>query len=513
MESVSRGKIAKNTLLLYFRMLFVMGVTLYTSRVILEVLGIDDFGIYQTVGGIVGMLTFVNSALSTGTSRFITFELGKNDKERLKRTFSTTVTMQLFLAIIIVTIAETIGVWFVKNKLQIDAEVMPAALWAYHLSILTTVFNLISVPFVASIISHERMGIFAYLGIFDACAKLGIVYLLTIGDLNRLVFYAFLLLMVQVIVTVFYVVYCVRHFSETRYQLMFDRKIFGDIAGFSGWSLFATSSIALNNQGVLILLNMFFSPAVVTARAISLQVNNAANQFVSNFRTAVNPQIIKQYAAGNYDESKSLLLSSTKYSFYMMLILGLPICLGARSLLEVWLKEVPDYTVIFLQLVIIQSLFQVFDTSFYTALYAKGDLKANALISPTLGFLMFPIVYILFKTGASPIALSWASLIMYALLGLVVKPILLIRIVDYRWKEIWSVFRPCLWVTIIAGACSVLVSSSVDTSGMTGLIITTCISLGITMPTIYFLGLNKAMREKIKNMIFSKFKLHVGIKQ
>lgn len=368
-------------------------------------------------------------------------------------------------------------------------------------------------PFVASIISHERMSIFAYMGIFDACAKLGIVYLLTIGNLNRLVLYAFLLLMVQVIVTMFYIIYCVRHFSETRYRLIFDRKIFRDIAGFSGWSLFASSSIALNNQGVLILLNMFFSPAIVTARAISLQVNNAANQFVSNFRTAVNPQIIKQYAAGNYRESKALLLSSTKYSFYMMLILSLPICLGAKSLLEVWLKETPDYTVIFLQLVVVQSLFQVFDTSFYTALYAKGDLKANALISPILGFLMFPIVYVLFKAGASPITLSWASLIMYALLGLVVKPLLLIKIVDYNLKEILSVFRPCFLVAIVAGLCSVVAVSIVDASGIVGLILTTGISLCVTLPTIYFLGLNKTMRDKTKNMIASKLKLHARIRQ
>lgn len=501
MESVSKGKIAKNTLFLYFRMLFVMGVTLYTSRVILEVLGIDDFGIYQTVGGIVGMLTFVNSALSTGTSRFITFELGKKDSDRLKRTFSTTVTMQLLLALVIVIFAETVGVWFVRNKLQIDAAVMPSALWAYHLSILTTVFNLISVPFIASIISHERMSVFAYLGIFDVCAKLGVVYLLTIGGFNRLVFYAFLLLMVQVIVTLFYIIYCVRHFSETRYRLMFDRKIFRDIAGFSGWSLFASSSVALNNQGVLILLNMFFSPAIVTARAISLQVNNAANQFVSNFRTAVNPQIIKQFAAGNYDESKALLLSSTKYSFYMMLILSLPICLGAKPLLEVWLKEVPDYTVIFLQLVIIQSLFQVFDTSFYTALYAKGDLKANALISPTLGFLMFPVVYVMFKCGASPIALSWASLIMYALLGLLVKPMLIIKIANYTWREIWSVFRPCLIVSLVSGVMAYYLTSLISNNGFSGLCLITVISLGISIPSIYLLGLTAAMRSKIRNTI------------
>ena len=506
MEQVSKGRIAKNTVFLYFRMLFVMAVSLYTSRVILEILGVDDFGIYQTVGGIVGMLTFINSALSTGTSRFITFELGKNDIRSLTTTFSTTVTMQLFLILLIVIVAETAGVWFVNHKLQIPEGSRQPALWAYHLSIATTAFSLLSVPYLASIIAHERMNLFAYLGIYEVCAKLGIVYLLTLSDINRLIFYALLLLLVQISVTTFYIIYCIRNFKECRCSLIFDRDTFKQIAGFSGWSLFSSTSIALNNQGVLVLLNMFFSPAVVTARAISLQVNNAANQFVSNFRTAVNPQIIKQYAAGNYDESKALLLSSTKYSFYMMFLLSLPICIGAEPLLHVWLKDVPDYAVIFLQLVVIQSLFQVFDTSFYTALYAKGDLKANALISPTVGFVMFPVVYLLFKWGASPVALSWASLVMYAILGLIIKPILIVKIVNYKWKEIFDVYKPCILISVVSGTLTYLLTRQIDDTGFAGLCAMTAISLGISIPTIYFLGLTKSMREKLISVALSRLK-------
>lgn len=501
MERSDKGKIAKNTLLLYFRMLFVMGVSLYTSRVVLEILGIDDYGIYQSVGGIVGMLTFVNSALSTGTSRFITFELGRNDSEKLHQTFSTIVSIQLILIGLIIIVAETVGVWFVNNKLQIPSESHSAALGAYHLSIFTTAVSLVSVPFLASIIAHERMNIFAYLGIYEVSAKLGVVYLLTIGDFNRLVLYASLLLVIQISLTVFYTIYCIKHFKECHYRPILNLPIFKEIAGFSGWSLFAATSIALNNQGVLVLLNMFFSPAVVTARSISLQVNNAANQFVNNFRTAVNPQIVKQYAAGNYQESKNLLLSSTKYSFFMMFLLSLPICLGARPLLEVWLKEVPEYTVIFLQLVVVQSLFQVFDTSFYTALYAKGDLKVNALISPTLGFITFPLVYILFKDGASPVALSWASLGLYAILGLVVKPILIIKIANYNWPEIWSVYRPCITVSFISSFLAYLTSQFIPLIGFPRLCAITFVCLFISIPTIYYLGLNKAMRLKVINTL------------
>ena len=285
---------------------------------------------------------------------------------------------------------------------------------------------------------------------------------------------------------------------------MLNRSIFKEVVGFSSWSLFASSSIALNNQGILVLLNMFFSPAVVTARTISLQVNNAANQFVTNFRTAVNPQIVKQYAAGNVEGSKSLLLASTKYSYYMMFLLSLPICLGAKPLLEIWLEEVPDYTVVFLQIVIVQSLFQVFDTSFYTVLYAKGDLRLNALISPTVGFIMFPIVYLMFKFGASPIALSWASLIMYALLGLVIKPLLIIKIADYHWSDILMVFKPCLVITVISAGMAYLLTSRISHSGIAGLILIVIVCLAVSVPTIYFFGLTPAMRKKIVSVISSR---------
>ena len=504
MQASNKGRIAKNTLFLYFRMLFVMAVSLYTSRVVLEILGIDDYGIYQSVGGIVGMLTFINSALSTGTSRFITFELGRNNPEKLHQTFSTIFSLQLILIGIIILVAETVGVWFVNNKLQIPTGAHTAALGAYHLSIFTTAVSLLSVPYLAAIIAHERMNVFAYIGIFEVSAKLGVVYLLTVGNFNRLIFYASLLLIVQLLLTGFYIFYCLKHFKECHYQPILNKKIFKDIFGFSGWSLFAASSTALNNQGVLVLLNMFFSPAVVTARAISLQVNNAANQFVSNFRTAVNPQIVKQYAAGNEAESRSLLLSSTKYSFYMMYMLSLPICIGARPLLEVWLKVVPDYTVIFLQIVIVQSLFQVFDTSFYTALYAKGDLKLNALISPSVGFMMFPIVYLLFKHGASPVALSWASLIMYAIVGLIIKPWLIVKIAGYNWKEIIGVFRPCLIVSLIATSIAYLISRALCQGALLRLALIVMICLCTSCVVIYYFGLSRPVRKKLTNIVIDK---------
>ena len=334
-------------------MMFTMVISLFTSRIILQKLGVDDYGIYQAVGGVVGFLSFINGALSTGSSRFLTYALGEGNVEKFKRTFSTTLNIHILIAILIVIVAETIGLWFLYHKMVIAPDRLSAAVYTYHLSILTAVFTLTQVPYNATIVAHEKMSIYAYMSIFEVSAKLLICYLLTIGNFDRLMMYATLLLVVQVGCMCFYRFYCTHHFEEARFSFSFDKKIFKEIAGFSGWSMFANASIALNSQGVLILLNMFFAPAVVAARAISLQVNMAANQFVSNFRQAANPQIVKKYASGDYEGSKHLLLESTKYSYYMMYLIALPVCLLAYPLLKLWLGVVPDYTVPFLQIVIV----------------------------------------------------------------------------------------------------------------------------------------------------------------
>ena len=486
-------------------MMVTMIISLYTSRVVLKILGVDEYGIYQAVGGIVGFLSFISNALSTGSSRFITFGLGENDKDKLKRIFSTTLTAHIVLAGAIVILAETLGLWFLHNKLVIAEERLGAAEFVYHLSILTAFFSLTQVPYGACIIAHEKIVVYAYVSIIEAVLQLVIVYLLNIGDFDKLKLYALLLCILQIGTIIFYRIYCVKRFEEARFKILIDKKIFKEIARFSSWSLFANGSIALNNQGILILLNMFFSPAVVTARSISLQVNMAANQFVSNFQTAANPQIVKRYAAKDYEGSKRLLLETTKFSYYLMILLSLPICLCAESLLTIWLDEVPEYTVVFLQIIIIQSLFCVFDTSFYRALFAKGRLKENALLSPTLGFMQFPIVYFMFTAGGSPVTLSWASLIMYALLGLVVKPILLIKIVDYTWKDIFSVFVPCFKVT--AGAVILPICASLylqSDNQIVSLLVISGISILSVGLAVWFLGLNREMKAKVVEIVKNK---------
>lgn len=318
-------RIAKNTIYLYFRMILTMLIALYTSRVILEKLGVDDYGIYNAVGGIVGFLSFLNSALATGSSRFLTFELGVGDEEKLKRIFSSLLTVHIILAGIVALIAETVGLWFLYHKMVIPPDRMQVAVYAFHISILTSVLTITQVPYGATIISHERMNVYAYASIFEVSAKLGICYLLGYGNVDRLILYAFLIFIVQAILIVFYRFYCRYHFSETKFSFIWDKSILKPVLSFSGWSLFADGTTALSKQGVLILLNMFFAPAVVSARAISLQVNSAANQLVNNFRTAVNPQIVKLYAVKDLEGSKKLLLFSTNVSYYLMLMISLPL--------------------------------------------------------------------------------------------------------------------------------------------------------------------------------------------
>lgn len=511
-QLTSNKTIAKNTIFLYFRMMFTMAISLYTSRVILQKLGVQDYGIYQAVGGIVGFLSFINGALSTGSSRFLTFALGEGDKKKLRRTFSTTLIVHIVLAVFIAIVAELGGLWFIEHKMVIPSDRIDAAIFTFHLSIVTALLTLTQVPYNACIIAHERMSIFAYISIVEVSLKLIIVYLLTIWSFDRLMLYASLLFVVQAGLMVFYRYYCSRNFVESRFKLIFDRSIFKEIASFSGWSLFSNASIALNSQGILLLLNMFFSPAVVAARAISIQVNMAANQFVSNFRTAVNPQIVKKYASKDYEGSKHLLLSSTKYSYYLMLILALPIYFSADQLLHIWLGVVPEYTTIFLQIIIIQSLFQVFDTSFYTALYAKGQLRENAILSPLFGFISFPIVYFLFKAGFSPVTLSLANLVSYAILGVIVKPILVINIVNYNRSDIFNVFFICAKVSIIAIIIPLIVYFKIEnitTNMWIQFILLVILSVSSVIMSIWTFGLDSETKIKVLSLIKKKIYIHI----
>ena len=498
MAQTGEGKtIAKNTLFLYSRMLIIMAVSLYTSRVVLQVLGINENGLYQTVGGIVGFLSFLNGALSTATSRFITFALGKGDELELKKTFSATFTTHFLIGLLIVILSETIGLWYVHNKMVIPPDRFDVALVVFHFSILTSFLSILQVPFSAELVAHERMSVFAYIGIFEAAAKLGIVYLLNTIHMDKLILYAILQLGVMVCLFIFNTAYCKHNFPEVSFRLSFDKKLFGEIFSFSGWSLMTNCAIALSGQGITLLLNLFFPPSVVTARGVASQVSNAASQFVSNFRTAVNPRIVKQFAAEDYANSKRLLLVSAEFSFYLMFLFALPIYFLAAPLLDLWLVEVPEYASTFLQIVIISSLFNVFNISFFTAIYAAGRIRENAWFTTIALFACFPVVYFLFKRGASPTVLSWAYLGAEAFLALFAKPYLLVKIVDYRWGEILRVFWNCLRVTLLAVPIPLIIYLWLSVSNLWYCAIILVVSVLSVLVSVWTLGLTKEMRTQV----------------
>lgn len=506
---IEKKRIAKNTLFLYFRMLITMIVSLYTSRIVLNVLGVEDFGIYQAVGGFVALLAFVNGSLSVGTSRFLTYELGTNDFGKLKLTFSTILSVHIILAILVIVVAETLGLWYLYNKLIIPFERMNAAVLIFHISVLTTFISITQIPYGASIISHEKMGVYAYVSIVDAFLKLGAVYLLTISSCDKLKLYSILLFVINAGIALFYCIYCINKFKECHCSLNLNKNILKGILSYSGWNLFATSANALCNQGVLVLINMFFSPSVVAARAIANQVNMAAHQFVVNFRTAVTPQIVKQFAANNIQESRILLLESTKYSYFMMLFLCVPIYMVAKPLLNIWLGFVPEYAVEFLQWVILTSAVAVFDESFYTALYAAGNVKLNSIIRAIILFTGFGVMYICFMIGCTPIACAVVMFISQFILSFIIKPILLMKIVAYPIKSILLIFVDCIKVSCIAWPIPVFFHNWINAS-QTPMILNLGLQIVVSILccffAIWFFGLNCNIKKNILTVVLKRIR-------
>lgn len=501
---IKSSVIAKNTFFLYIRMILVLVTTLYTSRVVLQVVGVVDYGIYQTVGGVVAFLAMANTALSIGTSRFLTYELGTGNQERLNDLFCMTFWGHLLLAVVICGLAETAGLWFVYNKLDIPLDRMDAAVFSYHMTVLTAFFLLSQAPYTALIIAHEKMKIYAYVSIIEVVMKLGIVFSLTAADVDKLKLYAFLLFVVQFSLVVFYRVYCLKNFKEASLHLIWNADILKPIFKFSGLNFVMEAAKALNNQGFIVLTNVFFGPAVVAARAIALQVNSAANQFVNNFRLASNPQIIKLEASGNIGDSHKLVLQSAKYTYFLMLFLALPIVLGSKQLLRLWLGQVPDYSVIFLQLAVIQSLVTTFDLSFHHALLAKGRLREETITSFLVILVGFVFVYILFYLEYSPISLCLVAIAQYALLGLIVKPILMHKISGYKYSDIIKIFLSCIKVSVAAAILPVTVKIYFSES-LTLFVMSSIASLFSVGLSIYFLGIDKETRIKFNSLLLKKY--------
>ena len=396
-QYANNKRIAKNTLLLYFRMLFIMGVNLYTTRVIIKALGVEDYGIYNVVGAFVAMFSMLSGSLSAAISRFITYELGQDNIDKLKKVFSSAITIQIGLVLIIIILTETLGLWFLNVKMEISPERINAANWVYQFSVLTFAVNLISIPFNASIIAHEKMSAFAYISILEVVGKLLVAYSIVITPIDRLVHYGLLLMFINIVIFSVYGFYCKRKFAECTYQFIYDRTLLKKMFSFAGWNFIGASAGVLRTQGVNIVINLFYGATINAARGISVQVNSAVTSFASNFMTALNPQITKSYAAGDYNYMNKLLFQGARLSFYMLLFLSLPIIIEAKTILTVWLKLVPEHAVGFVQLILIFAMCEAISGPLITAMLATGNIKKYQIIIGGTNLLNLPISYFLLK--------------------------------------------------------------------------------------------------------------------
>lgn len=380
-----------------------MAVSIYTSRALLSALGVVDYGLYNVVGGIVVMIGFLQGTMGTASSRFVTVALSRGDKEYLRKVFTNVFLINALLALIVVVLAETIGLWFLIEKMTIPENRMNASLWVYQFSILAIALNIVSVPFYASIIAHERMTAFAYISLFDAFAKLFIVYLIAASPFDRLVFYAFLIFVVQTVDILIYNVYCLRKFPETRVRFQYDKSLIKEIFAFISWASYGSFVSVGFTQGLNIILNLFFGPAVNAARGVAVQVQNAVINFTTNFQMAINPQLMKSMAQENLKDAQQLLIASSKFSFFMLCALGLPLIIETPFILSLWLKEVPQYSVSFCRIILVISIWSSLANPLRIVNQAEGNIKKFQLYECTLLLLIMPLSYLALKCWSVPI--------------------------------------------------------------------------------------------------------------
>lgn len=500
-EIVNNNKrIAKNTLLLYFRMLLMMVVTLYTSREVLDKLGVVDYGIYNVVGGIVGMLGFINASMTNAVQRFLSFEIGKGNKEQVNRVFNVSLMVHFCIAIIVFVIIEIVGVWYLNTYMNIPTDRLNAANWVLQCSILTTIFSIIQVPYNAIIISKEQMGIFAYISILEVTLKLAIVYLLNIGHFDKLKLYSVLVMLVTIFILCLYRIYCTKKYSEAKFKIIKDIKTFKEIVSFAGWNMLEELAWVFSGQGVNILINFFWGPAANAARGLAIQVNNAVSHFVSNFQVAVNPQLIKTYAMGELDEMKKLLFRTIRFSFYIMFILSMPLIINMKYILQIWLKDVPEYSTTFCQLALINSLVGTITNPFSQVARAYGKIRKYQIWVSIILFANFPLSYLALKVGALPYVTMGISILVQILLIFarfyLTKHMICLSTNDFFNSVIYPVGKVVIFSIFVPCLCFVKLSKSWQSS-----LIITIITLVFTFLFVLSFGVSKEERNYIMSIV------------
>jgi len=499
-------RIAVNTLMLYVRTFVTMLISLYTSRVILEIIGVDNFGIYNVVGGIVGFLSIISGSMVNAISRYLTFSLGKGNIEHLKRVFSTSILIQGSLSIVLILICETIGLWFLNYKLNIAAERMYAANWVFQFSIISSVLGLMVIPYNACIVSHEKMSIYAYLSIIEVTVKLLFIYMLYIMPGDKLILYAFALFLLSLLMQIINIIYCKRNFEECNFKWKLDTNLLREISTFAGWNFFGNAANVGCSQGINILLNIFFGVTVNAARAIVIQVELAIRRFTDNFMTAVNPQITISYSRGDINYMKRLMDLSSRFSFFLFLLIGLPIWTEAKMILEIWLVDVPADTVIFLRLSMIVTAIMILGNSSYTVMMSTGKIKKIQLYATVSGFLVLPVAWTLFKFGA-PAYSCYILLILNYTYVVYIRVYLLQENIGTNILP-WFISKTIMPVLIVLAVASIapLTLNYLMPPTLARLFIVSLVSIITSSASIYLIGLYPSERTRIKNILINRLR-------
>lgn len=496
----SSKTIAKNTIFLYFRMILVMLVSLYTSRVILEVLGASDYGLYNVVGGIVAMLAVLNGSISAGTSRFITYELGKGDKERLRNVFNVSLVSHIIIAFVVFVIAESIGLWFLNTKIIFPTDRLIAVNVVYQLSILTAMLSFTQIPYTATIIAHEKMSIYAYISILEVVLKLIMVFLLVrIHSYDSLIAYAIMLFFIQAAIIFIYRFYCLRQYEESHWRFVKDKKQYRTIMSFAGWDIIGSMCVISQGQGINILLNIYFGPIVNAAHAIAYQVQGAVQQLTNNFMMAVQPEIVKTYARNEHESMTRLINNAAIYSYFLLLICVLPLLFRMDYVLEMWLKKVPNYAVVFTQIILINIMIRAIANPVIKGVHATGDIKLFNLIAGGVGLMPLPVCWLGLHWGLSPTYAFWIVLIWGIIANIIEIFFLRKQLPVFSAKEhIKTVYLRCLLVTLVSVLPCFYLDSFYQNSFIGFCLYYLCSFISICV-IVFFVGLTKSLKIAIVN--------------
>ena len=506
-SSVKNKRILKNTIALYFRTFITLIVGLYTSRVMLEALGVDNYGIFYVVGGITSFGAIITGAISTGCSRFITYSLGEGNPERMRNVFSTTVNVQIILSFIVFIALEIGGLWFLNTSAKIPEGSLHAAHWVLQCSIVIMILDLVSVPYSATIIAHEHMSIYAYSSILSAALRLAICFLVKNSQFNHLIFYSILLVGTSLFMRIFYGVYCSRHFEEAKYRRILDKELLKEMASYSGWIFFGQTAMILNSQGINILVNVFFGILYNAARGIAFSVRNCVQSFINNFTTALNPQIVKSYANKDLDYCFALTNRSDRLRWLMTLIFLVPIVIETETILKIWLGTVPEYAVTYLRFAMFESLALAQGSGMVTLINAAGKMKRYQLEVTAICVLVFPLSWIAFKLGM----FVWIANILYITIYILMdipRFMALKRLMNVPVRNyISSVWVPCIKVSIVSFSLP-LVIAYICEPGYLRFFLLVPISVIWTLFSIYLLGIDKREKSFLINKIRSILKLN-----